>query len=255
MRYYQTNNIYKYIIDNSLTNFKFTSGNLWQLVYGDSHCNPKLLAIVSGVNSTEFKNSYFSKTEQEAFNLLAKISDKTGLPLRFIRFITDTRIVQEVLSFKKGQGSYEILGLNQLKESFRQEGLPVSNSSTNKYLNDATSSAYHNWQRNELGRDLKVSDFDLWRVNSNDYPIELYELKRSFIPLQRWQPYRDDYNNFNLIYNVIKDLEINFKIVYNLRTKNPWNDDVSLLKIFNVNFRNVNPVQYNSTLKIQEFIK
>lgn len=254
-RYYQTNSLYQFITENSLTNFKFTSGNMWQLVYGDSQCNPKLLAIVSGINSTELENGLYSDSENEAINLMSDISERSGIPLRFIRFSTITSEVSEVLTFRKGDEYYQKLSLNELKECFRNEGLPVSNSSTNKYLNDATSSAYHNWQRNELGRDLKVSDFDLWKVDSEGKPVELYELKRSIISLNRWQPYTDDYNNFRLIYNVLSDLEINFKIAYNVRTKNPWNDDISSLKIFDVNFRNDNPIQYNSTLELQEFIK
>lgn len=252
MTYYNTNKLYESIIEGGYDNFKFASGNLWQLVYGDSNCDPKLLVLASGVSGSGYR-SELNSVEQEAFDVLEQISEKSGVPLRVVKFNIGVQEVSEVITYKKGQPPL-LVSMDNLRELFAADGVPVSNSPTRKYLNDASSSAYHNWQRASLGRDLKVSDFDLWKVNKSGKVIELYELKRSFISLEKWEPYRDDYNNFKLIDNVLRRTDVAFKIVYNVRSKNPWIDDVSSLKLFNVDFSIPRQIQYNRTLALAEFL-
>jgi hypothetical protein len=248
--YYTGNALYDFILEKGYKQFKFTTGNIWQLVYGDVHCNPKLLVLVSGVDKNQYVAD-FSENEKEALELLNIISSNSKIPLRIVRFLTDQTEVDEVITFKNGERPYTVT-MKELKELFHQDGLPISDSSTGKYLNDATSSAYHNWQRSSLGRDLKVSDFDLWKIDENGMPIEVYELKRSFYSLDKWEPYPDDYNNFRLIFNVVERVGIKFKIVYNVRTKRK--DDISTLKIFDVNFKNKPAIQYHSTVSLNDFL-
>lgn len=225
---------------------------MWQLVYGDANCNPKLLVLASGVNSNSYRPE-LSTDEQEAFTVLQQISEKSGIPLRVVKFNIDLQEVSEVITYKMGEQPQRV-SMDGLRNLFSLDGVPVSNTPTRKYLNDASSSAYHNWQRESLGRNLKVSDFDLWKMDAYGNPIELYELKRSFISLERWQPYTDDYNNFRLIYNVLRGTNVTFKIVYNVRRKNPWFDDVSYLKLFNVDFGSPTPIRYEGTLSLAEFL-
>lgn len=252
MSYYKSNRLYESIIEGSHNHFKFVSGNIWQLVYGDAYCDPKLLVLASGVNGNNY-SSELNPAEQEAFLVLQQISEASGIPLRVVKFNIDLQEVSEVITYKQGEIPLKV-SMDGLRRLFSADGVPVSNSPTRKYLNDASSSAYHNWQRESLGRELKVSDFDLWKVDRNGNPLELYELKRSFISLDRWQPYPDDYNNFRLIYNVIRRTNLTFKIVYNVRKKNPWVDDVSKVKLFNVDFRNHNPIQFLGIQRLEEFL-
>ena len=105
----------------------------------------------------------------------------------------------------------------ELSKLFASIGLPVSNTHTAKYLNDRTSSAYHNWQRNSLGAALTVSDIDLWRVSETGDPEIVFELKRSYYDLSRWKPFTDDYRNFMLISNLCQRAGTHFKIIYNQR--------------------------------------
>jgi hypothetical protein len=252
LSYYKSNALYDYLKENQYTQYKFTSGDLWQLIYGDNNCDPKLLVLASGVDHKQYLNN-LSQNEKEGLQLLKKVSEITQIPLRFVRFIIDSEEVDEVITFRNDEKPIKVK-MNQLKDLFHQEGLPVSDSATDKYLNDASSSAYHNWQRNSLGRDIKVSDFDLWKVDHNGKPIELYELKRSYYALDRWKPFSDDYSNFRLIHKVVAPVGIHFKIVYNVRTKNPWNDNISKLKIFEVDFDQEPPINQLGIIELSDFL-
>ena len=254
VKYYNSNALYDYITEEEIENFTFTSGNLWQLVYGDANCEPKLLAVVSGVQNDDLESAT-TVAENEACRLLSIISNSKDVPLIFIRFIIDASEVSQVLIFEHGEERYEIIGMNELKQRFREAGLEVTNSSTTKYLNDATSSAYHKWQRNNLGRNITVADFDLWRLDEEKKPLEVHELKRSYYSLDRWEPFKDDYSNFSLLDNTLKGLDIDFKIVYNVRTKNPWKDDISRLKIFDVDFNKHPEIEFNETIDLEDFLE
>ena len=60
----------------------------------------------------------------------------------------------------------------------------------------------------------------------------IYELKRSFFPLEQWEPYRRDYPNFRLLRRFADLAGMDLRIVYNQRTKQPFLDDVSCLRLF-----------------------
>src|SRR5690606_23313522 len=130
----------------------------------------------------------------------------------------------------------------------------INNNTTAKYLNDKTSSAYHNWQRNSLGRGITVSDIDLYRVSENGTPKVIYELKRSYYSLERWNPFRDDYSNFKLISNLCNKAGLEFKIIYNVRHKSPFFDDPSKLKLFSVNFDKTPPIILDGISTFEDFI-
>jgi hypothetical protein len=143
----------------------------------------------------------------------------------------------------------------ELAESYGQIGLSVSNSATKKYLNELTSSAYHNWQRSSLGSELTVSDIDLWRIDDKGNPVVIFELKRSFIDLYKWVPYGDDYKNFRLISNICNNSGVEFKIVYNQRIKNPVVvDKIEKLKIFKVDFSKFPYISDGVIINLEEFI-
>lgn len=251
MEYYKSNAIYEHIAKKQLNQYKFVSGNAWQLVYGDNSCNPLLLILAVGVSINEIDEQPTSE-EKFAFSLLQAIADKAKLPIRYIRFASD---VEEVENVRLSDSSfvYSILSMPELSDLFASFGLPISNTRTAKYLNDRTSSAYHNWQRSSLGAALTVSDIDLWRINDLGEPEIIFELKRSYYELSRWRPFTDDYNNFRLISNLCNRGSIQFKIMYNKRTKTPFKEYIDNLKIFSVDFSKNPPITEDGIITLQEF--
>jgi hypothetical protein len=252
MTYYKSNALYEKIKEMGLTHFKFVSGDAWQLIYGDEASNPLLLVFAKGTVLVEY-NEKLSEQDEDAINLLSYVSDRTGLPLIIIKFRTDLATIQEV-SFAYSDLKFQKISLKSLTALYGKYGLPVSNTPTDKYLNDTTSSAYHNWQRQNLGRDLTVSDIDLWRIDEDEKPEIIFELKRSYYSLERWKPFTDDYNNFRLISNLCNKASLNFKIAYNVRTKNPFHDDISKIKLFEVNFNKKPPIKEEGIISLKEFL-
>lgn len=240
MKYYKSNAIYEYIKANSLNHLQFVAGDAWQLVYGDSMCKPLLLVFAAAITSGEIDKGP-SEKERMGFNLLLKAAAKTNLPARYIRFASDTAAVESVRVSDKSF-AFTTLTMPELSALFGSFGLPVSNTQTVKYLNDAASSAYHHWQRLSLGTSLTVSDIDLWKLSPGGEPDTIFELKRSYYDLQKWKPFADDYRNFKLISNLCKLAGIQFRIIYNQRVKNPFEDKIDQLKIFAVDFSKEQPI-------------
>ena len=227
--YYQTNALYEYFESHPDDRFFFVASNMWILAYGDSDCEPRLLVLVSGGREEELEDDITEK-EYAALDILSCISKGASIPWLFIRFPVDVEAISNVMAFHPSNG-FEKLELDELKEIYARAGLPISKTPTAKYLNDRSSSAYHNWQRHQLGRSLKVTDIDLINIKDGEI-FAFYELKRSFIDLDRWQPYRDDYPNFVLLSKIATKVGLSFRIAYNVRTKDPWNDDISRIKVF-----------------------
>ena len=252
MNYYRGNAIYNYIAQNSLNNLKFVSGNMWQLVYGDGNCIPRVLVLVIG-STNESYDAVFSEDEKTAFNLLNDLAAKTNLPIRVIKFNTDDNDIEGVKIFNDLNSSASKISMEELTQEFSLLGVPTSNSQTRKYLNDRTSSAYHKWQRSSLGSAITVSDIDLWKVNEQKDVEIIYELKRSYIPINRWQPYRDDYRNFQLISKLAQMANIEFDIAYNVRHKNPFRDDISTIKVFSVDFAKNPPISLKQITSQDDF--
>lgn len=250
MEYYRSNALYEYITSSNLSQFRFVAGNAWQLVYGDNSCRPLVLVFAVGVANSALDNPP-SQEERDAFSLLHNAAGNAGLPVRFIRFASDVAEVEHVLVSDESF-VYSKLAMPELSEMFGSFGLPVSNTQTAKYLNDKTSSAYHNWQRSSLGTALTVSDIDLWRVNEAGSPKIVYELKRSYYDLGRWKPFTDDYRNFRLISNLCNSAGMQFKIIYNQRIKTPFQDIIKNLKIFSIDFSKDPSITENGIINLDE---
>ncbi|MCW3468030.1 hypothetical protein [Chitinophaga nivalis] len=238
MTYYNGNALYDYLSAGQLPQFRFVTGNAWQLVYGDHNCHPLALIFAAGVPAQQLDSPPASQ-EKADYALLQTVGDRAGLPVRYIRFACDIAQV-ETVKVSDHSFVYETRTMPQLSALFGAWGLPVSGTPTAKYLNDQTSSAYHNWQRSSLGGNLTVSDIDLWKLDTTGQPRVIFELKRSYYELERWQPFTDDYRNFTLLSNLCNQAGLQFKIIYNQRTKAPFADKIDRLKIFAVNFA-VNP--------------
>lgn len=204
-----------------------------------------------GVPSAEIENAP-SQQQTDAFELLSIAADRANLPIRIIRFASDVAEIENVRVCDKSF-QYSTMSMIQLQTLFGSFNLPVSNTASAKYLNDATSSAYHHWQRNSLGAGLTVSDIDLWRVRDDGTPEIVFELKRSYYDLPKWKPFLDDYRNFKLVSNLCRACSFQFKIIYNQRIKEPFQDKIDKLKIFSVDFSKEPPISEDGIIMLNEF--
>lgn len=243
--YYTTNAIYEEL-SKIQHNFLWASGNSWTLIYGNKiDIEPKIIAFVQG---------YSWPYNQLLIDAVANISDLVKIPILYIKFDDTAKSVQTVDIWDARSQKYNSIPLNELKKIFHLNGLNIADGSCDKYLNSEKSSAYHAWQRESLGNKIVVSDLDLIRIDpQNKIVIEICELKRSFYSLSEWKPYSDDYINFNLLYNMIKNSTIAFKIVYNQRTKNPWRDIHDPVKVYS--YTSNKPVLIQEECSFSDFVK
>ncbi|PEF07906.1 hypothetical protein COM97_03615 [Bacillus thuringiensis] len=244
MTYYTDNAFYKYIRDENIDDFEYVSGDLWQLVYGNSVCEPKLLVLASST-SPEKLDSNPTPKEMAAFYRLNEVARRANLSKMFIRFDASVIELDSVMiltneGFKKCE-------IDALTKHFASKGLPVNDTRTEKDINDKSSSAYQNWQRNHLGRDLKVSDIDLFKLDEKNQIQVIYELKRAQNGVKTWNPYEIDYNNYRLIGNLCAKAKIDFKVGYNRRVKVPFKDDLSEILTLDVTIERNNPTFSNRT--------
>ena len=233
--YYNSNGIYQYLSDNSLDRFEFVSGNCWQLVYGNKDADPLLLVLVYGYEDL-FNSSSVPTSIENGYKTLEKLSYSSELPIIFVAFNQSEDDIEKVI-ISTDFNNFSTITLEDLTGIYKSYNLPVRNAKTKKYLNDKTSSAYHKWQRDQLGSDLVVSDIDLCAIKNTQLSA-IFELKRSFISLEKWSPYPDDYRNFILISKLCHKAGIKFFIIYNVRKKNPTKDIVDKIKIFRLVYKN-----------------
>jgi hypothetical protein len=90
-------------------------------------------------------------------------------------------------------------------------------------------------------------------VNENDDPEIVFELKRSYYELSKWQPFTEDYRNFRLISNLCTLAGMHFKILYNQRIKTPFQDIIKNLKIFSVDFSKNPPITEDGIVSLDDF--
>lgn len=217
--YYRTNAVLEALAAGPSGNLVWSTGNSWILVYAQPNGRPVALVFVRGE----------STTNDDVEGYARQLAERAHLQFLDISF-DDTAATIESVQIRQASGNDVTTSLADLKLRFAELGLPVSTGTVSKAVNDKTSSAYHDWQRNNLGA-IRVTDLDLLRVINAEI-VEIVELKRSFSNLDQWQPYKVDYPNFNAIANLCVLSGVRFTIAYNVRTKNPLHDDPSRLSLF-----------------------
>ena len=227
---YQTNGIYETIKKKNLdcvNKYILSEEDKWLLVYGDEKCEPKIILIVTMINNDEIN---MDTTEFEKVNY-ALFKDN-GLPIyrmRFAlnRFNDEISISEGLLAFKKtnAEGLYQFL--------FEKHNIKRAKYHSTKKLNYATASPLQDWQREFLN--ATVVDFDI--VETENSKIKrVIELKRSYINLDKWKPFEQDYPNFYLTLRFLG--ETPFYIIYNVRIKEPLQDIVNELSVFLLKIEN-----------------
>lgn len=248
--YYAGNGVYKYLDKSEYKNkFFWTSGNLWLLVYGDENYEPRVLTVASanklGQNTTI--------EERNAVHAAQRITEGTQVPVNFIRFDPE-KTMETVQYWESGMKNIHVISSERLKEKMMKYGLKMNEVMAHKSINDRSSSPYHDWQRKNMGDSVVVTDIDLVRHDGNK-PIEIIELKRSYIDIDKWEPYQDDYKNFIVMSKLARKRNVSFYIVYNKRTKQPFYDDVSKLKIFEFDHRMQPCCRLSGYKTIEQFAK
>lgn len=228
--YYNDNAIYEKLRSYNSDSFIWVSGNAWLLVYGDQYSIPKLLALVT--TKTFCNEGLYIKQ-----NKIITLSKELNIPFINISFDDTINDIDYVKLQDNSSGIWKNISLQELKEIFKMFGVPVNTNPCYKAINDKKSSAYHNWQRENLGN-ITVSDIDLIRISGNTIQ-EIIELKRSYYNFDKWKPFPDDYPNFNLVLNLCNKVGIDkFTILYNIREKNPFKDIPDPVMLFNYYDRN-----------------
>ncbi|WP_028841995.1 hypothetical protein [Thermodesulfovibrio yellowstonii] len=248
--YYSGNKLYQFFKNSQ--KFQFSTGTMWELVYGDNNANPLLLTLLVG----DISEKYDLKQEEEAYSRLQYVSEKSKVPLIKVRFKTDTVQKNEVFFLDKNVSSKEKkISLDELKEVFTQYGLQVQSSSAKKDINFAVASSFHDWQRHNIGSNVTVSDIDLWLVDLG-IPKMVFEVKRSKVSIESWTPYKDDYPNFILISKLCNKADMKFKLVYYyMKSGENRQEDISKLKIFNIVFDGKQlAVDLDKIISLEEFV-
>lgn len=241
--------MYDYLDRNPHERLKFPSGNLWPLIYANKvNFDAQVLVLVVGTEGGTISNSF-----QEQHALINQLGERANIPVAVVAFDTDVRIIEEV-QYSEGRNRLERISLLTLADRMKALGLSVNNTPTSKAINDEYSSAYHKWQRDNLGNDIVVVDIDMFKISSEGVIEKFYELKRSFKELNEWSPYQVDYNNFRVMSRLANKTNIGFDIVYNRRTKNPWFDDISNLSVFNVDFNRGTPINPVGRVDLETFM-
>lgn len=247
--YYENNALYDYLAARPHLPYRFFKAGLWHLVYGDQYYTPRLLILEIAASKETYTQETLSPTQIPAFDLLKKVGRQCALPVLVVKYEQDSPQLQCVKVLDR-QGFFCEIDLHELSRQYANYGLPVRNSPTAKYLNDRNSSAYHVWQRQCLGQQLKVSDIDLWRLDEWGNVCAIYELKRSHIAIEKWQPYPEDYGNFKLLWNLADRAKCNFLLLYNVRIKHPFLDDISQIKIFKIQFNQQPPIIFERIVRL-----
>lgn len=230
MKQYTTNAIYEYIKHHPhlLNDYLYIQEHNWILVYGTAAIEPKLVLIASQVEKLAL--SVISSFEEVAL----KVMQHLHLPVRVLRFSPGQFSASVVISDTSNTRFEEIETKELYTRLFEPYGLPADPAIAAKPVNDATSSTFHDWQRNFLSGKIKVSDVDLVRYNKDFKPVIVFELKRSKIPLAKWEPYAVDYPNFRLLRKAFPT-EIPIYITYNLlSSSSPREEDISVIRLFRI---------------------
>jgi hypothetical protein len=198
--------------------FIWVSGDAWCLVYGDADASPKLAVFVEAVREDDVaaRMARDRKAVRDAFFRLATAA---GLPRLHVRFLVDSSLDRVWLV--DDERVQEEIPLQELASQFARAGVPVSEGAAIKQINKQSSSSYHDWQRMALGGSITVSDLDLFRLDGDGNVIEVIEIKRSRIALDRWKPYAQDYDNFLLLGRFLAASGVPLTISYHLYSAGP----------------------------------
>lgn len=168
----------------------------WHLIYSNSDYKPLWQFHVVDLDKANMINEI----------RLPRFEGINGLDLQF-------NADEEFYIRNWSENSWKEFSRNSLYEYFLDLGLVIEKNVTTKKFNSASSSIYHNWQMTNrfVGG---VTDIDLYRFDRQNNINELFEIKRSRISIDKWEPYSADKGGYEILYQVAKTCGIDFTILY-----------------------------------------
>ena len=228
-KYYQGNKLYEYLDEPFNKHFYWASKDKWILLYSDTNNNPVLICGLS-----EYNNIYLSKEECDLFKVAKMLSDISRIPFIIARYEGNTPF-KKINYYDDIDKKFKEIDTGSYKLILKEKGVGVIDGNTVKSVNDKVSSSYHEWQRSVLGKSVTVVDIDLIRFYKQKINI-IYELKRSKLNLNNWEPFKEDLPNFVLLSRFAKMADIDFIILYNeLSSENAQGErieNIEKLKLF-----------------------
>ena len=222
MRRYTGNKLYDFLKKPLSQPFYWVAGQRWLLVYGNKNDEqPRLILSVS-------EGSITSKMDEEdklLFHMGHLIATKAQIEHCYLKY----EVGKNQFLVRQGKDNSRYIDRKDFIKILSATGLDVVHNKTGKDINSASSSAYHDWQRANLGDRIIVSDIDLIRLRKREI-VELIELKRSFISIDQWKPFTNDFPNFRLMGNLCKLCQYGFYLIYN--QNKDAEDDISRLKVY-----------------------
>ena len=251
MNYYRGTDLYGALSERAGDRFVWASGDAWCLVYGDAGAVPKLAVFVEAVEAERLSAS-ISAERSRVRDAFFRLAYGAGIPSLHLRFAADRTLGRVAVIGENGEAAE--LSLEELSLRFLEAGVPIREGPAIKAINLQSSSAYHDWQRAALGGEITVSDLDLLRLGQAEAVTELIEVKRSYIELNRWRPYPQDFNNFRLLARLAEANGVPFTISYHRFSGAPRVDDLSELSFWQVESHREPPVVQLGLFELDRFI-
>ena len=251
--YYIGNAFYDYV-DKHFSNYVYAKEDIWLIAYGNSRCEPKIILVLSALSKESYMAEKLSRSETEIIFYAEQLSKKSGVPWIYVSFIKDENEFSKAKVICPSKKlNFTELKPDQLADLYRSFDLFIVERESGKHINKQYSNVYQKWQM-KIGYGLTGSDVDIMKVEKGEIK-SVYELKRSFISIDRWKPYPADFHNFILLSKLFLKCNIDFYIVYNHRQEKPFFDDISKLKVYRIDARNRNFYELLGIYPIEDFFK
>ena len=181
-------------------------------------------------------------TENDELHMMQKFAHSNDVPLLWIgkgRFDSGMLEVGEVTEQSGGElrVNREWLDLDHAASRLQDYfGTDYDQMGTGKAKNKRTAGGFHDWSRENLPKQFKKQDLDIVVTSDGVQPLHLIELKRSYIDLSGWTPFKDDLRNYVLQVKSATGADAVPLIAY--QNKESINND-SKMTLFRIN--NINP--------------
>lgn len=205
--------------------------NVWALVYAANDGEPKALVVVFQRDPSD--PAIPTHVNKRFLYACSKIAGGCGLPFRMMSFEAppDGQPLDQFRVSDGNQAPTRTVTGHQWHQILASMGVSARPTSLMKPVNRATSSPYHQWQRQHLGA-VRAVDLDLLGLDPQGRLERVIELKRAASRPEAWTPYDSDYPNFNVVARVCERLNIGFELVFNRYDKKTLVDDLSKLRVF-----------------------
>ncbi len=256
MNYYSGNDIYNYI--NSVNHCKFANDNFWLVIYGTKiDRKPRLIIALSGYETSEFKTKTLKPNEIEWLGYAKQISSKSNVPWIYVRFDKNNTKVSE-LKIMTQKRTMSLVNIDFYKSLLEYFGFTLvdKNTQSKEFNTGGPANIYQVWQM-KISNDMISSDIDLIKVNNENLITDVYELKRSKISINSWEPFKADYHNFELLNHLFIKANIKFHITYNefSQDENGRKDNIQNIKIFDVKPTQSFEFEKPSIINLHDFFK